>query len=174
MIKASSVGPWREHENTPCASPAPSGWAAPCGNGQKDSARGKKRRWLREKRGFIVLLMSRGRCKPGKVRAPRATPPSVAARPPPQAAAPAPRRSRKSSYALINRRHSWGPLIFWSFDIFELLPFPSLSFLPCHKRPKCLNNWGQGYLLAVSPRHKECRERVRRQILSFFFFLFLK
>lgn len=58
-------------------------------------------------------------------------------------------RDRKSSYTLVNRSHSCGPLIFWSFDIFQLLPFPSLSFLQCHKRQKCLNNWGQRYLLAV-------------------------
>lgn len=68
---------------------------------------------------------------------------------------PAPRPdswpNRKSSDTLVNTLHSCGPLIFWSFDIFQLLPFPSLSFLQCHKRQKCLNNWGQRYLLAVRP-----------------------
>lgn len=85
--------------------------------------------------------------------------------------------NRKSSYTLVNTLHSCGPLIFWSFDIFQLLPFPSLSFLQCHKRQKCLNNWGQRYLLAVRPlfsrhwlsaHHTECREPVRRQIISCF------
>lgn len=85
---------------------------------------------------------------------------------------------RKSSYTLVNRSHSCSPLIFWSFDIFLVVSIPFLVFPSVSQRQKCLNNWGQRYLLAVTATfsrhwlrtyHKECRERVRWKIISFFF-----